>query len=47
MVEVQSKKQNQAFGNIQKAARSEVNDAYFDKYEPPKVKEEESETEDD
>jgi hypothetical protein len=47
MVEVQSKKQNQAFRNIQKAAQLEVNDAYFDKYEPPKVKEQESEVEDD
>lgn len=47
MVELQSKKQNQAFRNIQNAAKSEVNDAYFDKYEPPKSKEPESGAEDD
>ena len=46
-VAVQSQKQSEALNKLDKAAKTEVNESYFDKYDPPAASQPEVETEDD
>jgi len=46
-VAVQSQKQSEALNKLDKAAKTDVNESYFEKYDPPAAKQPEIETEDD